>query len=200
MTNAGTVDDMLCAIATLRGEIVILHSANARGASMVNEINVARAAFARRLGDALGISEDDSIIAAIEKLRADLARVTGERDEARANACRCADDESCRRVREGREAVARAERAEKERDAELASLRNEVSRLSALSTAHSQIADAWKARAARDAETTAQISRLVGPPRCEACVREGRYVPCLECPEPGAPSGWVSGGGTSEVK
>lgn len=86
------------------------------------------------------------------------------------------------------------------RDAELASLRNEVSRLSALSTAHSQIADAWKARAARDAETIARISRLVGPPRCEACVREGRYVPCLECPEPGTPSGWVSGGGTSEVK
>ena len=86
------------------------------------------------------------------------------------------------------------------RDAELASLRNEVSRLSALSTAHSQIADAWKARAARDAETIERISRLVGPPRCEACVREGRYVPCLECPEPGAPSGWVSGGGTSEVK
>ena len=86
------------------------------------------------------------------------------------------------------------------RDAELASLRNEVSRLSALSTAHIQIADVWKARAARDAETIERISRLVGPPRCEACVREGRYVPCLECPEPGAPSGWVSGGGTSEVK
>ena len=86
------------------------------------------------------------------------------------------------------------------RDAELASLRSEVSRLSALSTAHSQIADAWKARAARDAETIARISGLVGPPRCEACVREGRYVPCLECPEPGTPSGWVSGGGTSEVK
>lgn len=86
------------------------------------------------------------------------------------------------------------------RDAELASLRNEVSRLSALSTAHSQIADAWKARAARDAKTIGRISRLVGPPRCEACIREGRYTPCLECPEPGTPSGWVSGGGTSEVK
>ena len=86
------------------------------------------------------------------------------------------------------------------RDAELASLRNEVSRLSALSTAHSQIADAWKARAARDAETVERISRLVGPPRCEACIREGRYTPCIECPEPGTPSGWVSGGGTSEVK
>lgn len=135
-----------------------------------------------------------------DELRADLARVTKERDEARANACRCADDESCRRVREGREAVARAERAEKERDAELASLRNEVSRLSALSTAHSQIADAWKARAARDAKTIGRISRLVGPPRCEACIREGRYTPCIECPEPGTPSGWVSGGGTSEVK
>lgn len=86
------------------------------------------------------------------------------------------------------------------RDAELASLRDEVSRLSALSVAHSQIADAWKARAARDAKTIGRISRLVGPPRCEACIREGRYTPCLECPEPGTPSGWVSGGGTSEVK
>ena len=69
-----------------------------------------------------------------DELRADLARVTKERDEARANACRCADDESCRRVREGREAVARAERAEKERDAELASLRAEAARLAASTT------------------------------------------------------------------
>ena len=53
---------------------------------------------------------------------------------------------------------------------------------------------------ARDAKTIGRISRLVGPPRCEACIREGRYTPCLECPEPGTPSGWVSGGGTSEVK
>ena len=77
-------------ITKLRGEIVILHSANARGASMVNEINVARAAFARRLGDALGISEDDSIIAAIEKLRADLAKMTPS-PEVRAAIIACAD-------------------------------------------------------------------------------------------------------------
>ena len=134
-----------------------------------------------------GIDVDDLNEARAERdaARAQLAEVTRERDEARAGATR---------------AILRADAAEKERDVQLASLRNEVSRLSALSTAHSQIADAWKARAARDAKTIGRISRLVGPPRCEACIREGRYTPCIECPEPGTPSGWVSGGGTSEVK
>lgn len=156
--HAGTGDDVLCAIATLRGEIVILHSANARGASMVNEINAARAAFARRLGDALGISEDDSIIAAIATLRADLARVTEERDEAMAALEGVGDALGGLELYALSETAGHVETVVADRDEALA--------------------DLARVEAERD-EARAEVAAA----RCETCVRLDRLAPCVECPQ-----------------